>query len=412
MLKKIETNITKEINNYNDVVYCKLCVINNKKPVTSLESKNFIGSEKKTIRFTDGICDACRWANEKNGIDWETREEELKDLCKKHRRTDGGYDVIVPCSGGKDSRYVAHYLKTKYGMNPLTVTWKPHMHTDIGLKNVLSFIDQGYDNYLISPNGKLQKLLSRLAFQGLGHPFQPFIIGQRHVGPKMALSTGAKLVFYGENVAEYGNNIEDNYSPKMDPKLYTSFNFLNSMENLEDFFISGLPIKKLLKDYNLKLKDFTAYNSPDLKQIINKKIEVHYMSYYRKWIPQENYYYAVEKTGFEPNPERRDGSYSKYAGIDDKMEDLHYFMQYIKFGMGRATWDAAQEIRTNIITRDEGIALVKKYDHEYPKIYLKDILEYLSISEENFWNVIDKHRNNELFTKDLFGNWKLKTVIK
>ena len=38
------------------------------------------------------------------------------------------------------------------------------------------------------------------------------------------------------------------------------------------------------------------------------------------------------------------------------MEDLHYFMQYIKFGMGRATWDAAQEIRTNIITRDEGIA--------------------------------------------------------
>ena len=56
-------------------------------------------------------------------------------------------------------------------------------------------------------------------------------------------------------------------------------------------------------------------------------------------------------------------------------------MQYIKFGMGRATWDAAQEIRTNIITRDEGIAL-KKYDHEYPKIYLNDILEYLSISEE------------------------------
>ena len=80
--------------------------------------------------------------------------------------------------------------------------------------------------------------------------------------------------------------------------------------------------------------------------------------------------------------------------------------------MGRATWDAAQEIRTNIITRDEGIALVKKYDHEYPKIYLNDILEYLSISEETFWDVINKHRSSELFTKDLSGNWKLKTVIK
>ena len=96
MLKKIEPNIIKEINKDNNLIYCKLCVINNKKPVTSLESKNFIGSAKKTIRFTDGICDACRWAKEKNSIDWETREEELKDLCKKHRRTDGGYDVIVP----------------------------------------------------------------------------------------------------------------------------------------------------------------------------------------------------------------------------------------------------------------------------------------------------------------------------
>ena len=114
MLKKIEPNIIKEIDNDNSLIYCKLCVINNKRPVTSLESKNFIGSKKNTTRFTDGICDACKWAKEKNSIDWETREEELKDLCKKHRRTDGGYDVIVPCSGGKDSRYVAHYLKTKY----------------------------------------------------------------------------------------------------------------------------------------------------------------------------------------------------------------------------------------------------------------------------------------------------------
>ena len=80
--------------------------------------------------------------------------------------------------------------------------------------------------------------------------------------------------------------------------------------------------------------------------------------------------------------------------------------------MGRATWDAAQEIRTNIITRDEGIALVKKYDYEYPKIYLKDILEYLSISEETFWNVINRHRNSELFIKDSFDNWKLKIDIK
>ena len=172
-----------------------------------------------------------------------------------------------------------------------------------------------------------------------------------------------------------------------------------------------IPINKILKDYNFQLADFNSYSSPCENEISNAKVEVHYMSFYRKWIPQENYYYAVQKTNFEPNPVRRDGSYGKYSGIDDKMEDLHYYMQYIKFGMGRATWDAAQEIRTNKITREEGVALVKKYDHEIPKTFFKDILEYLDISENYFWEIIEKHRNLNIWEKSLNRKWKLKVTI-
>ena len=159
------------------------------------------------------------------------------------------------------------------------------------------------------------------------------------------------------------------------------------------------------------LSDFNPYSSPNIEEISESKIEVHYMSFYRNWIPQENYYYAVEKTNFEPNPERRDGSYGKYSGIDDKMEDLHYYMQYIKFGMGRATWDAAQEIRTNKITRKEGVALVKKYDHEIPKTFFKDILEYLDMSENYFWEIIERHRNPNIWEKTINNKWKLKATI-
>jgi hypothetical protein len=79
--------------------------------------------------------------------------------------------------------------------------------------------------------------------------------------------------------------------------------------------------------------------------------------------------------------------------------------------MGRATWDAAQEIRTNKITREEGVALVKKYDQEIPKTFLKDILEYLDISENHFWKVIEKHRNHNIWEKSLDGKWKLKVEI-
>ena len=132
-----------------------------------------------------------------------------------------GYDVIVPSSGGKDSGYVAHMLKDKYGMNPLTVTWAPHLYTEIGWKNLQDFINiGGFDNILFTPNGTLHRYLTSLAFKNLLHPFQPFIIGQKIVGPLMALKFNVPLVMYGENNGEYGNKIQDNYKPKMDEVFF------------------------------------------------------------------------------------------------------------------------------------------------------------------------------------------------
>ena len=113
-------------------------------------------------------------------------------------------------------------------------------------------------------------------------------------------------------------------------------------------------------------------------------IEVHYLGYYLKWHPQSCYYYAVEHGGFEASPERTPGTYSKYNSIDDKIDDYHYYTTYIKFGIGRATYDAAQEIRSKDITRDEGVALVKRFDGEYPERFEEDIFKYLSIPEKEF----------------------------
>lgn len=140
----------------------------------------------------------------------------MEELCNKFRRNDGTYDVIVPSSGGKDSFYVAHQLKYKYGMNPLTVTWAPHQYTEIGWKNFESMIDAGFDNVLVTPNGKVHRVLTRLAFENLVNPFQPFIIGQKNVAPRAALQYGVQLIMYGENQAEAHNKLEENFSPLMD----------------------------------------------------------------------------------------------------------------------------------------------------------------------------------------------------
>ena len=204
-----------------EVKFCTKCTISNQRPNSTVEftAKDNI---KKGIKVSsDNICDACKYNEVKNKINWDEREKKLISLCDKYRKN-SGYDCIVPGSGGKDSAYASHLLKYKYGMNPLTVTWAPHLYTDIGWKNFTNWIHiGGFDNILFTPNGKLHKLLTKLAFENLLHPFQPFIIGQKIIGPLMALKFNIPLIFYGENQAEYGNDIDENETPKMDKKFFS-----------------------------------------------------------------------------------------------------------------------------------------------------------------------------------------------
>lgn len=392
--------------NENEIVFCKKCVISNLRPTSTKEGQNTKGEIKPTTNFTDGVCDACIWAEIKETkIDWELREKELYDLCNQHRKSDGNYDVIVPASGGKDSVYVAHLLKHKYGMNPLTITWAPNIPTEIGQRNQYNLVKSGFNNMLISPNGEVHRKLTSFAFKNLGHPFQPFIFGQRSVGPKIALKYNISLIFYGENVAEYGNNYKDNYSPIMDPELYTCYDTDNDLTRL-----GGVSVKELREKYNFSKADLLPYKSPSMEEIENNDIEIHYMSYYRKWVPQENFYYAVQNTFFEPAPVRSKGSYSKYSGVDDKIEWLHFYMMFIKFGMGRATADAAQEIRSGKISREEAVSLVNLYDNEFPDEFLPDFLEYMSIEESEFFDIIDSFRPEHLW--ELIDNkWRIKHKV-
>ena len=161
-----------------EVKFCKKCVISNQRPNSTVELKHTIKEVKRTILFDeDGICDACKFHEFKSdGIDWDLREQELLKLCEKYRKS-SGYDVIVPGSGGKDSAFTAHILKYKYGMNPLTVTWSPHLYTEIGWKNFENWIHiGGLDNVLFTPNGRRHRHLTKLAFTNLLNPFQPFIV--------------------------------------------------------------------------------------------------------------------------------------------------------------------------------------------------------------------------------------------
>jgi N-acetyl sugar amidotransferase len=390
----------------NLVRFCKKCVISNQRPSSSIEFKNKVGEEKKVINFDDqGVCSACVYNQEKEkGINWEDRDSKLRVLLDQFRSNDGSYDVIVPGSGGKDSAFTAHILKYKYGMNPLTVTWAPHLYTDIGWKNMQEWMHTGgLDNILYTPNGVLHKEMTKNAFHNLLHPFQPFIVGQRIIGPAMAKKFGVKLVMYGENQAEYGNSIEENINPIM------NMDFFSSEDPLSMKF-GGVAMQEYIDSGKYTKSDFAPYIPPNKKTLIDDGIEVHYLGYYLKWDPQECYYYAVDNTGFQANPVRTEGTYSKYSSIDDKVDPFHYLTTLIKFGIGRCTYDAAQEVRNDKITREEASYLVNKYDVEFPNTYFKEFLEYIGTSETEFWKTIDKHRSPHIWKK-VDEVWKLRHTV-
>ena len=388
------------------VVFCKKCVMSNQRPASIPEFKHKPNREgAKYLKIDkDGICDACKHAEQKNKINWEKREKELITLLDKYRKNDGSYDCLVPGSGGKDSAFQAHILKYKYGMNPLTCTWPPILYTDYGYDNFKNWIEVGgFDNIAFKQNGQVMKTLTRLSIENLLHPFQTFILGQKNIAPKIAAKFDIDLVFYGENEAEYGNPIADNSSSLRDKSYHT-------MDNFDQMYLAGLTVNELIEDYNMTSSDLMTFLPLPYEEFSKTNIQIHYLGYYLRWIPQEAYYYAVENTGFKARPFRTQGTYSKYNSIDDKIDDLHYYTTFIKFGIGRATYDSSQEIRNRHLTREEGCRLVKRFDGEFPDKYFKEIMDYIGMDQDKFMELCDNFRSPHLWKKE-GRDWKLRHTV-
>jgi N-acetyl sugar amidotransferase len=388
-----------------EVYFCRSCVMSNQRPSSYPEFKHTKDRKTPTLHIDEeGVCDACRFAEKKDQVDWQAREGELERLLDRFRRNDGEYDCLLPGSGGKDSIYASHVLKYKYGMHPLTITWPPILYTDIGWQNFRNWIEVGgFDNITFKPNGRVMKLLTRLSTENLLHPFQTFILGQKNLAPKIALQYKIPLIFYGENEAEYGNPIADNATSLRDKSYYTT-------KDMSEIYLGGVSIPELVEKYKIPLNELKAYLPANHEELERSKIEVHYLGYYLKWTPQESYYYSVEHSGFEANPVRTEGTYSKYNSLDDRIDGLHYYTTYIKFGLGRASYDASQEIRNKHLTREEGVALVRRFDGEFPEKYFYEIMGYIGLQPDYFLELCDKFRSPHLWMK-VNGEWKLRHVV-
>lgn len=375
-----------------EVSFCARCVVSNQRP--------------RIVFDSEGVCSACRFREYEEGVDWRAREQELQALCERFRSSIGAYDVVVPTSGGKDSGFVASTLRDKYGMHPLCACFSPFRRTVIGQQNFDAFKAAGFSVIEGHPNDKLHRKLARLYFEEHGDAWGPFALGQMIWPHLVADRFDIGLVFYGENgEAAYSGDPKVWDLKGMPTELWTEqyhkgTHFFNMLDH-------GLAEKDYLAPSDFGAQDLDFYTVPMGGW---EGVEFHWMSYYHHWFPQENYYHSVEHTGFSANPGRSEGTYSKYASLDDKTDGFHFYLAFIKFGIGRATSDAAHEIRDHHITREEGIALVQRYDGEFPARYFEEFLAFLDVSEGHFWEVVDVWRPEHLWVKD-GARWLLKHQV-
>ncbi|MEW6664765.1 MAG: N-acetyl sugar amidotransferase [Thermodesulfobacteriota bacterium] len=358
-----------------EIKYCTRCLMPNSRP--------------RIVFDEEGVCNACRYAAEKHKtIDWSQRRAEFLEILDQYRSADGSWDCVVPWSGGKDSSTVAWKIKHEFGMNPLLVTFSPMMPNEVGSRNRESLIRAGFDHLFFRPNQKVHRRLAKRFFIERGNPKVAWDAGVNVLPVQVAVNYGIHLIFYAEHgETEYGGKVIHQESGKV-----------RDFTEVIEHQIGDHPLNWV--DEEVSPNDLQSYLYPDLGKIRERRVTAFYFAYFNKWSMYENYLYIREKIPFQTHPLGRTvGTFTDFDSLDDKMDPLYYHMQFIKFGFGRAVRDASRLIQNGHLTRSEGLEKARRFDSEFPHEFFDEVLEYLDLSEKEFHQIVDKHRNPEIWEK-------------
>lgn len=364
------------------VQYCKTCLMPDTRPRIEFDA--------------DGVCNACHTAERKKNIDWPARRQEFMALVEQYRARTGPYDCIVAWSGGKDSSTIAHRLKFDFGLNPLLVTMSPLMPNEIAQHNREALIQKGFDHLMVRANQNVSRRLSRRFFVERGDPKIHWNAGVNAVPVRVAVNYNIPLIFYAEHgESEYGGRVLSEDHMK-----------IRDLAEVLEHQIGDDPNNWI--DDGIEERDLAPYIFPDHDAIEKVGVKALYFGYFFRWSMLDNYNYIKDKIDFRlADGGRTDGTFTNFDSLDDKIDNLYYYLQFIKFGFGRAVRDSCRMIQNHQMTRAEGLELVRKYDDEFPKTFHDEHLDYLNLSEAEFTETVDKHRDPQIW--ELRGNeWVLR----
>ncbi len=372
--------------------YCKRCLYPaNAKPTIILDD--------------DGVCSGCRYHESRQNIDWQKRQEMLTDILDEHKAkakaTNNPYDCIIPVSGGKDSHFQTYIMKVVYGMNPLLVTYNHIFNTRLGIRNLNNLVEKlGVDLIRFTANPESVRKISRYMLKTVGDLTWHYHAGIRTLPFQIAVKYKIPLIVWGEHgFAELTGivTLED---------MVEFTKWTRQEHDMRGYEPSDL----INEESGITEKDLVPYIYPADEEIEALDVRGIYMSNFYYWDALGHAKKMKNMFDFGIHPGPREKTFILHGKIDDHANDVHDYLKYLKFGYGRATDDASMEIRHGRMTREEGIDLVRKYDHVRPSS-LETYLEFMHVSEKEFYQWIAPMRDLDIWQKSSGNQWRVKDSV-
>ena len=367
------------------IKYCRHCVYPETKPDLSLDE--------------NGICDACRFVDVKDTTNWDLRRKELAEIFEKFKNKDGSnYDCVIPVSGGKDSTFQAYVVKEEFGLNPLCVSYHLPEFTDLGRKNLENLKKLGVDCLEFTPNPEICKKMQKIALIEFGDAQWPEHFGIFTVPVQVAVRYNIPLIVWGENSqAEYGGPLKDMENKYLDSKWCEQYG--TRVGGQSNSFVGP----EVMLKHGIDRKFLNPYIYPSDEEIKQVGVTGIFLGSFIRWNIKEQLK-KVRDLGFTLHDGPSEGTFTNYENLDNKIQGIHDYFKWLKFGYGRATDNASVQIRLNSINREEAMKLVKEHEGKLPERYLDEFLKQWDMSRDEFLQITEKFTNKELFKKDENGN--------
>lgn len=343
----------------------------------------------------NGVCTGCRAFDQRRKIDFSERAPALKELLDEYRGKGKNYDCIIPVSGGKDSYYQTHVIVKEYGLKPLLVTYHGNNYLPVGERNLLRMREVfDVDHVIFRPSVKTLVKLNRAGFYKMGDMNWHAHCGIFTYPVRAAYHFKVPLLIWGEHGY---TDLAGMYSMSDFVEMTAKYRLEHAQRGYDWHDMVGYE--------GLREEDLLWAKYPTDDEIDEIGIRGIYLFNYVPWEANDHTKLVKDLYAWEESPEPFERTYRRMSNLDDMHENgMHDYLKYIKFGYGRGTDHACKDIRAGKLTREQGIEMVRKYDH-VKSSDLQRWLEYVGMTEAEFDRHADTFRDPRVWKKDASGQW-------